>query len=501
LFIVPASGGPERQLTTFGVRPQWVPDGTEIIFRAGDSNVSGLHAVSRAGGDAPREILQTFLKGGRWFWISCHPDGRISALGVHATSGLGFFTVTRDGRHVTRSDVAPDLPLRLGKPQYSGVGTRLGRFQWNAPGTALYLEATVNEVQSVWKIAVEPDTLRWVSAERLTTAGGADAHGSLSHDGRGLVFTIGNRTSRLWAFPFDAAKGVVTGQGTPLTPEEGVVETSDLAPDGSRVAYVIKRPGSRRADLWTVNVDGSGRELLAQDVVEGRWARDSRAVAYTLFRVDAGEWALAVRAPAGPERLLSPWSRDSALLPSDWTPDGSAILGSYLAPVSGAAVLALWPTSKLASKPDRVLLAVPDASLWEAEFSSDARWMAFMVQRLGSEEGIELTVAPVAGAAKGGWTRIASTHASADKPRWAPDGRTLYFLSRLRADDLIDLWGVRFDPERGVVGSPFRVTHFASPGHVISPNFERMEIGIAERWAMLTMETVTGSIWMLDNVQ
>ena len=33
LFIVPAVGGPERQLTSFGVKPQWTPDGTEILFR------------------------------------------------------------------------------------------------------------------------------------------------------------------------------------------------------------------------------------------------------------------------------------------------------------------------------------------------------------------------------------------------------------------------------------------------------------------------------------
>ena len=35
LYVVPAAGGPERQLTTFGVFPQWMPDGAEIIFRTG----------------------------------------------------------------------------------------------------------------------------------------------------------------------------------------------------------------------------------------------------------------------------------------------------------------------------------------------------------------------------------------------------------------------------------------------------------------------------------
>ena len=87
LFIVPAAGGPERQLTSFGVRPLWAPDGTEILFRSSLSGNSTLHAVSAGGGDPPREILQPFLSGGTWFWISSHPDGRVSALGLHQTSG------------------------------------------------------------------------------------------------------------------------------------------------------------------------------------------------------------------------------------------------------------------------------------------------------------------------------------------------------------------------------------------------------------------------------
>jgi hypothetical protein len=64
----------------------------------------------------------------------------------------------------------------------------------------------------------------------------------------------------------------------------------------------------------------------------------------------------------------------------------------------------------------------------------------------------------------------------------------------------VNLWGVRFDPERGrAAGEPFMITHFDSPSHMISP--EAMTgAGISARRAMLTMATITGSIWMLDNV-
>ena len=341
------------------------------------------------------------------------------------------------------------------------------RFQWNAKGTALYVEAIVNEVQSVWRVEVDPKTLRWLSAERLTT-GGADANAAVSQDGMRLAFTTEQHASRLWAFPLNAAMSAITGHGTPLTPEDGVVERSDLSPDGSRVAYVIKQPGSRQSDLWSINIDGSRRELLAQNVVDARWSPDSKAIAYTLFRVDREEWALGIRAIAGPERLLSPWSHESAMLPTDWAPDGSAILGAYMSPVSSPAVLALWPTSNPASKPQRVLFALKDANLWQGRFSSDARWIAFIVDRRGGTQ-VELVVAPAVGPLAE-WTRVAPDHVLTDKPRWAPDGRTLYFLSRRHIDEPINLWGARFDPERGVAGTPFMVTHFDSPGQLISPN-------------------------------
>ena len=180
---MPAVGGPERQLTSFGVKPQWTPDGTESSsatlasprWPLLDSTRHPVCAISAFGGDVPRQILPSFLNGGRWLWIASHPDGRISVLGQHPMLGCGFFTLDRDGRQMTRSELAADLPFHLGDSQMSESGTRVMRFQWNPLGTALFVEAIVNEVQSVWRVDVQPKTLRWIAAERLTTGLGADA--------------------------------------------------------------------------------------------------------------------------------------------------------------------------------------------------------------------------------------------------------------------------------------------------------------------------------------
>jgi hypothetical protein len=113
---------------------------------------------------------------------------------------------------------------------------------------------------------------------------------------------------------------------------------------------------------------------------------------------------------------------------------------------------------------------------------------------------LEMFLAPAGGAPPERWTRLAADHDWPDKPRWAPDGRTLYFISR-RPAAYFNVWAQRFDPDRGVpVGQPFALTSFDSPGLYISPYLERAEMDVSARHLMLTMRSVTGSIWMLEGV-
>jgi hypothetical protein len=113
---------------------------------------------------------------------------------------------------------------------------------------------------------------------------------------------------------------------------------------------------------------------------------------------------------------------------------------------------------------------------------------------------LELAIAPAAGAPASKWIPVATGHEWPDKPRWAPDGKMLYFVSRQHTS-FFNLWGTRFDADSGKpVGQPFMITHFDSPGLMISPDVIDADLGISARRAVFTMATVSGNLWMLDNV-
>jgi hypothetical protein len=59
-----------------------------------------------------------------------------------------------------------------------------------------------------------------------------------------------------------------------------------------------------------------------------------------------------------------------------------------------------------------------------------------------------MVIAPAAGAPRAQWVEVMRDHPWTDKMRRSVDGRTLYFISR-RPTSFFNLWGVRFDPDRG----------------------------------------------------
>ena len=184
----------------------------------------------------------------------------------------------------------------------------------------------------------------------------------------------------------------------------------------------------------------------------------------------------------------------------DWSHDGKQLLVSqetsdHLMQIS---LLSAVPVSKYGPAA-RKIVSNPAYSLWEPHFSPDGGWVVFNAIISRSQPTRSESILYVTPATGGPWIRITDGKHWDDKPRWAPDGKTLYFVSSQRG--FFNVWGIRFDPSKGkVVGDPFRVTAFESPSLMVPAEMGNVGLSLTQEKLVLTMSEVSGSIWMLDKV-
>ena len=160
----------------------------------------------------------------------------------------------------------------------------------------------------------------------------------------------------------------------------------------------------------------------------------------------------------------------------------------------------IWLTSAVAAGhggPQARRIASDRAyNLHQPHFSPDGRWILFEAVRYSPDAESSLYVMPAAG---GPWTLISKGKPWDDKPRWSPDGKTIYFVSA--RGGFFNVWGIRFDSTNGKpAGEAFRVTSFESPRLMISDSIPLVELSLTQDKLVVTMEDRSGSIWLLDNV-
>jgi serine/threonine protein kinase/Tol biopolymer transport system component len=504
LYVVPALGGYERKISTFGYRPHWSPDSSRVLFRSTVlRNVSEPLDVFDVGldGNPPREVLmERQPASAQDTSIGWHPDGkRISyRLGQPSQGRRGFWTVPLGEGTPLKSELAEQV-----QEQLKTAAVSLGDFVWAPSGKALYFEGESRGVRNVWKVTVEPETLRWTAGpERLTTGPGQDTNLTISADGKKLAFVTRSESVRVWSLPFEAAAGRTTGEGVPVSAPGVFAYGADLTRAGGKIAFLGER--AAKDELWVKDLAEGGETLLFADGmirIAPRWSRDGTRLAYRrddharnlsqqviLPREGSAEEVVAA---AGPVGGCSPpvydWSLDgrSLLVGACWTP-GSRV-GLWLLPLSGA---------PHAETQMRLVTSNPGYNLWQGQYSPDGRWISFNAV---SATGITGSAINVVAAAGGDWIPITDGKFHDDKARWSPDGKIIYFISS--RGGFMNVWARRFDPNQGkAVGEPFQITRFESPSRMPSDYMGATEIGVAAHRLVLSVMDVTGSVWMLENV-
>ena len=499
LYTVAATGGPARRITPFGFRPQWSPSGKRILFSTTsgpDAPGSILYTVD-VDGLNPRPVEHDSLRNLRVMHATWFPTGdRISVLARRSRSRWELVTFPANGAgQAITSTIAPAVAKGL---EESAVV--LTAFAWSRSARQLFFSGRSGDVANLWRITVDPDTLAWIGGpDRLTTGAGDDLEPSVSPDGKQLAFSVQSARTRLWSFPFDSKAGQLTGTGLPLTPGGPGEFDAAVPPDGSRVAYRTSRGG--REELWeTSTQDGRGRLLLAGPWAQTspRWSQDGTRLAYQRRGLGPGLGASAIRilAPdSGIERSLPAQEFDD-LVPDDWSADGEWILASCRRKPDNRRETCLVAAGASAAPEVRVIASDPARDLICQRFSPDGQWISFMATDMRNARVSTLYVMPAAG---GSWIPLTAGASYDDKPRWAPDGRTVYFVSN--RSGLLDVWGRRFDSATGQpVGEPFRVSNFTDPKKLVARELGRVEIAIVADRLFLPITESTGQIWLLRDV-
>jgi serine/threonine protein kinase/Tol biopolymer transport system component len=188
-----------------------------------------------------------------------------------------------------------------------------------------------------------------------------------------------------------------------------------LSPDGRKVAADQTDPDGRNVDVWIHDLArGSATRLTFNPSLDQSpvWSPDGTQVLFTsnmgpsfhLFRKNADG--------SGPDEDLANFSSETLVNAWDWSRDNKYALVK----VNNE----LWYLSWADRKPKPLL--PPGATVLNAQFSPDARWVAYASNESGH---MEIYVSPFP-SGSGKWQ--VST-GGGEEPRWRRDGKELFYLS------------------------------------------------------------------------
>src|SRR5262249_55371241 len=176
-YLIPALGGAERRIASFGYHPRWSPDSSQVLFQ---TNFAGLGLSEKfwlvgLDGNAPREVFSgsQIMEDPRGqpdqLSAAWHPDGR--RISVWAAGSLKFWTLPVAGGALSTLAMAPQILEELSKVSAGTLPepSQDFKFCWAPSAEAVFFERTFQGAENVWRLRIDPRTSAGIAVERLTT--------------------------------------------------------------------------------------------------------------------------------------------------------------------------------------------------------------------------------------------------------------------------------------------------------------------------------------------
>jgi len=475
VWLIPALGGVPRQLTTFGSRPSFAPDGSALVLESGsivDFAANSLGAlppsvlwIAPLDGAPPRPLTRVGRPSGGHGAASWSPDGKRIAFAAYDRTSSEIWVVGVDGEDLVQ--------VSEGNGQcYDPV--------WSADGGSItYPCRSVDFAAGLYRRRIDPATGRTTGApEEVATLGSAGTafvkQLAISRDGTRLAWAGLSMASNVWKVPVDG-RGERTANEQAVTRETGRNSRPALARDGKRIALSRWRTGANQ-DVWIVDADGGNAVQRTTDPGDDDypfWFPGDARLAFMSQR--RGHRALfTLDLTTGREELLADFGpgHDAMRL----SPDGTKVAFHSN---RGGTTLNVWVAELPAGTPrqvtfDRELAAFP---CW----SPDGRTLAFEAKREGD---IHVFTVPVSG---GTPVQLTSGSGQSWPYSFSPDGSKVAFAA-LRDGVWNVAWVTRDGGTVRIVTANERLNSYIRYPEW-SPTGEAIYYGLAE---------TTGNIWLVD---
>ncbi len=373
LFMVPAEGGPEREITSVSLdvpEPSpflaWTPDGRWLVAPGQESEREpvGLFLVSPK--DGAKKRLTRPPKDQVDLAPAISPDGRTLAfMRSRGQGSQAIYLLPLTATFLSGGEPEPVPAL---------FNVFLATPQWTSDGKDLLFVANAQGGIPIWRTRLPEPGKPWEPPRAETYVGrGFGVHlAPPSAAAHRLMYSIDVQQRSIWLKPLGGA-----GERRPAK-RIGTASTTNsdahISPDGSRIVYQSTQTGS--TEIWNSNIDGT------------------RALQLTNF--------------GGPGTGSPAWSPDGRRIAFDSRVEGRPHI--YLIPATGG-------------RPERVTDVLADNYL--PEWSKDGRWVYYCSTRSGI---VEVWRQPVAGG-----TAQQMTHGGGWAPAESPDGGSLFYQRRVPA--------------------------------------------------------------------